>query len=224
MYEAMMREKAIAQYKREMLDVGKRLADKGLLVGKGGNYSVRINEKEILITASGFEKSEIDENQISLIDIDGNLLQGLKPALDIRMHLEVYKMLPQIRAIVHSHPPIMTGFAMSNYVFENFYMPEAMLDIGGIEVTDFSVATTAEVPKVVHDAIERNSDARALILKGHGVLCFSNVDVMDACYKIEVLEAVGKAILVANALGGFYEMTPEQIAGVEAVLNANKGK
>lgn len=224
MYDRLMREKAISQYKKDMLTVGHRLSDKGLLVGKGGNYSVRINEREILLTASGFEKSEIIEDQISLVDIDGNLLWGLKPALDIRMHLEVYRRLPQIKAIVHSHPPIMTGFAMSNYNFEGFCMPEAMLDIGGIEVTDFSVATTEQVPQVVGKAIEKNPEARALILKGHGVLCYSDVDVMDACYKVEVLEAVGQAILVANALGGFYKMTAEEIAGVEAVLNAKKGK
>lgn len=224
MYEKLMYEKGISQYKKDMLEVGRRLSDKGLLVGKGGNYSIRINEKEILLTASGFEKSEIGEDQISLVDIDGNLIRGLKPALDIKMHLEVYRMLPKVKAIVHSHPPIMTGFAMSNYTFEGFCMPEAMLDIGGIEVTDFSVATTAEVPRVVHKAIEKNPDARALILKGHGVLCFSDTDVMDACYKVEVLEAVGQAILVANALGGFYQMTPEQVAGVEAVLNSKRGK
>lgn len=224
MYERMMREKAISQYKKDMLEVGRRLSEKGLLVGKGGNYSVRINEKEILLTASGFEKSEIGEDQISLVDMEGNLLWGLKPALDIRMHLEVYRMLPDVKAIVHSHPPIMTGFAMSDYNFEGFCMPEAMLDIGGIEVTDFAVATTEQVPKVVHSAIEKNRDARALILKGHGVLCFSEISVMDACYKVEVLEAVGQAILVAKALGGFYQMTPEQVAGVEAVLQAKKGK
>lgn len=107
------------------------MPEKGLLVGKGGNYSVRIGENQILLTASGFCKSEISEEQISLVDMEGNLLEGLKPAADIRMHLEVYRSMPEIRAIVHSHPPIMTGFAMSNYTFEDFCMPEAMLDIGG---------------------------------------------------------------------------------------------
>ena len=75
-----------------------------------------------------FCKSEIGEEQISLVDLDGNLLDGLKPAADIRMHLEVYRSMPDIRAIVHSHPPVMTGFAMSNYTFGDFCMPEAMLD------------------------------------------------------------------------------------------------
>ena len=150
--------------------------------------------------------------------MEGNLLEGLKPAADIRMHLEVYRSMPEIRAIVHSHPPIMTGFAMSNYTFEDFCMPEAMLDIGGIEVTEFSVPTTIEVPQVVHKCIQKNPDVRALILKGHGVLCLSSVDVMDACYKLECLEAVGQAILVTNALGGAYQMTPREIEGVRAIL------
>lgn len=218
MYEEFINTQAINRTKDDMLLVGKRLADKGLLVGKGGNYSVRIGEDRILLTASGFCKSEIGREHISLIDMEGNLLEGLKPALDIRMHLEVYRSLPDIKAIVHSHPPIMTGFAMSNYTFESFMMPEAILDIGGIEVTDFAVPTTAQVPEVIHKSIQKNPDVKALILKGHGVLCLSSVDVMDACYKMECLEAVGQAILVTKALGGAYEMTPEELAGVQAVL------
>ena len=117
MYEEFMSVQAVNQTKDDMLLVGKRLAEKGLLIGKGGNYSVRIGEDRILLTASGFCKSEIGREHISLIDMEGNLLEGLKPALDIRMHLEIYRSLPEIRAIVHSHPPIMTGFAMSNYTF-----------------------------------------------------------------------------------------------------------
>ena len=218
MYEQFIYTQAVRQTKRDMLDVGKRLAEKGLLVGKGGNYSVRIGEDRILITASGFCKSEITEEQISLVDMQGNLLEGLKPAADIRMHLEVYRSMPEIRAIVHSHPPIMTGFAMSNYTFENFCMPEAMLDIGGIEVTDFAVPTTVQVPQAVHKCIVKNPDVRALILKGHGVLCLSSVDVTDACYKLECLEALGSAILVTQSLGGFYQMTPEEVEGVQAIL------
>lgn len=218
MYEEFMNAQAVNQTKDDMLSVGKRLADKGLLVGKGGNYSVRIGEDRILLTASGFCKSEIGREHISLVDMEGNLLEGLKPALDIRMHLEVYRSLPDIKAIVHSHPPIMTGFAMSNYTFESFMMPEAILDIGGIEVTDFAVPTTAQVPEVIHKSIQKNPDVKAIILKGHGVLCLSSVNVMDACYKLECLEAVGQAILVTKALGGAYEMTPEELAGVEAVL------
>lgn len=78
--------------------------------------------------------------------------------------------------------------------------------------------TTIEVPQVVHKCIQKNPDVRALILKGHGVLCLSSVDVMDACYKLECLEAVGQAILVTNALGGAYQMTPREIEGVRAIL------
>ena len=103
MFEEFMYQQAVRQTKQDMLKVGSRLAEKGLLVGKGGNYSVRIGENQILLTASGFCKSEISEEQISLVDMEGNLLEGLKPAADIRMHLavsythlDVYKRQPSI--------------------------------------------------------------------------------------------------------------------------------
>ena len=87
MYEEFIYRQAVRQTKQDMLKVGVRLAEKGLLIGKGGNYSVRIGENQMLLTASGFCKSEIGEEQISLVDLDGNLLDGLKPAAYIRMHL-----------------------------------------------------------------------------------------------------------------------------------------
>ena len=222
-YDEFIMKQAIRQTKADMLDVGKRLAERGLLIGKGGNYSVRIGEDRILLTASGFDKGAINETQISLIDLEGNLLEGLKPAQDIRMHLEVYRDMPEIRAIVHSHPPISTGFAMSNYHVERFMMPEAILDIGGIDTTEFAVPTTAEVPQCVGACIKKNPRVRAMILRGHGVLCFSEKDVMDACYKLECLEAVCHAVLTTKILGGAYELNEQELSGVNRVLNGERG-
>lgn len=221
-YEEFIFNQAVRQTKRDMIAVGKRLAERGLLIGKGGNYSVRIGEDRILITASGFDKGAINETQISLIDLEGNLLEGLKPAMDIRMHLEVYRNMPEIRAIVHSHPPVSTGFAMSNYHVENFLMPEAILDIGGIETTDFAVPTTIEVPQCIHKCIGKNPKVRAMILRGHGVLCLSEKDVMDACFKVECLEAVCKAVLTTKILGGAYELNEREFDGVTRVLNGEQ--
>lgn len=221
-YDEFVFNQAIRQTKTDMISVGKRLADRDLLVGKGGNYSVRIGENRILLTASGFDKSAINETQISLIDLEGNVLEGLKPALDIRMHLEVYRNMPEIRAIVHSHPPISTGFAMSNYHVEDFMMPEAILDIGGIDTTEFAVPTTIEVPQCVETCIKKNPKVRAIVLRGHGVLCFSEKDVMDACYKLECLEAVCNAVLTTKILGGAYELDERELNGVNRVLNGER--
>lgn len=221
-YDEFIYHQAVRQTKKDMINVGKRLAARGLLIGKGGNYSVRIGENRVLLTASGFDKAAINDTQISLIDLEGNVLEGLKPALDIRMHLEVYRNMPEIRAIVHSHPPISTGFAMSNYRVEEFMMPEAILDIGGVETTEFAVPTTVEVPQCVGECIKKNPKVRAMILRGHGVLCLSEKDVMDACYKLECLEAVCDAVLVTKILGSAYQLNEREMDGVKRVLNGER--
>ena len=221
-YDEFIFYQAVSQTKKDMINVGKRLAARGLLIGKGGNYSVRIGENRVLLTASGFDKAAINDTQISMIDLEGNVLEGLKPALDIRMHLEVYRNMPEIRAIVHSHPPISTGFAMSNYHVEEFMMPEAILDIGGIETTEFAVPTTVEVPQCVGECIKKNPKVRAMVLRGHGVLCLSEKDVMDACYKLECLEAVCDAVLVTKILGGAYQLNERELDGVKRVLNGER--
>ncbi len=221
-YDEFIFNQAVRQTKTDMIQVGKRLADKGLLVAKGGNYSVRIGENRILLTASGFDKSAINETQISMIDLEGNVLEGLKPALDIRMHLEIYRNMPEIRAVVHSHPPIATGFAMSTYHVEDFMMPEAILDIGGIETTEFAVPTTIEVPQCVGACIRKNPKVRAIVLRGHGVLGLSDKDVLDACYKIEYLEAVCDAVLTTKILGETYQLNDGELTKVNRVLNGER--
>ena len=86
-YDEFIYHQAVRQTKKDMINVGKRLAARGLLIGKGGNYSVRIGENRVLLTASGFDKAAINDTPISMIDLEGNVLEGLQPALDIRMHL-----------------------------------------------------------------------------------------------------------------------------------------
>ena len=221
-YDEFIYHQAVRQTKKDMINVGKRLAARGHLSGKCGNVSVRIGSNRVLLTASGFDKAAINDTQISMIDLEGNVLEVLNPALDIRMHLEVYRNMPEIRAIVHSHPPISTGFAMSNYHVEEFMMPEAILDIGGIETTEFAVPTTVEVPQCVGECIKKNPKVRAMIVRGHGVLCLSEKDVMDACYKLECLEAVCDAVLVTKILGGAYQLNERELDGVKRVLNGER--
>ena len=91
-----------------------RLYQKGLLVGTDGNFSIRLNEKEIVITASGFCKGKLQESSFTVVSPDGEVLSGSKPARDIRMHLAVYRQRPDVTAVVHAHPPVATGLSMTS--------------------------------------------------------------------------------------------------------------
>ena len=197
------------QSRKEIVEAGRRLYEKGLLVSTDGNLSIRISENEILITSSGFCKGTLTPEQITKVDLEGNVISGLKPARDIKMHLATYKCRPEAKAIVHAHPPITTGFAMTKERFDRLTLPEVLFTMGKIGITDFALATTEEVPMVVEKTLMSDPDYGALILASHGALTFGK-DIMEAYYKMETLEMFLTATLGSKLLGNVNYLSDRQ--------------
>lgn len=210
--------RTLEQYKRDIVEVGRLLYNKGLLVGTDGNISIRTGENEILITASGFCKGRIETMHISKVDMQGNILSGLKPARDIRMHLAVYREKPDIKAVVHAHPPITTGYAMSRISFEKVALPEVLFALQGIAVTEYTTPTTIEVPREVTRVLQENPESQTILLANHGALTMST-DVFDAFYKMETLEMFAKANLVTHIIGNTRYLNADQMEKVNRLLH-----
>ena len=205
------------QYRDDMVTAGRRLYERGLLVGTDGNLSIRLSENEILMSPSGLCKGYMSPEQLPIVDLDGNMISGdMKPARDIRMHLMVYRLRPDARAVVHAHPPITTGFAIAGLPLDKVTSPEVVFALGNIKVTEYATPTTEQVPRVVQKALEESSDCDALLLANHGALTIGN-DVMDAFYKMESLEMFLHATMVARVLGNENALTDEQTAEVRLI-------
>ena len=102
---------------KEIIDVGKDIYDKGLVSGKSGNISARFRGKNgdiIGITPTLKSLSDLVEEDIILVDLDGNVLTNGKPSSEVNMHLEIYRKRPDVNGIVHTHSPYATGFSFSN--------------------------------------------------------------------------------------------------------------
>lgn len=206
------------QYKRDIVEVGKQLYDKGLLVGTDGNISIRTGENEVLITASGFCKGKLETKHITKVDMDGNVLNGLKPARDIRMHLAAYRERPDIKAVVHAHPPVTTGYAMSEVSFDKVALPEVLFALQGIAVTEYTTPTTIEVPREVTRVLKENPQCQTILLANHGALTMST-DVYDAFYKMETLEMFTTANLVSRLVGHTRYLNHDQMVKVNRLIS-----
>ena len=172
------------QYKRDIVEVGKQLYDKGLLVGTDGNISIRTGENEVLITASGFCKGKLETKHITKVDMDGNVLNGLKPARDIRMHLAAYRERPDIKAVVHAHPPVATSYAITGEWLDQPIFAESIIQLGVVPVAEYATPGTQEVPDSVAPFCR---DYNCCLLAAHGALTWG-ADLMQAYYRMEALE------------------------------------
>jgi len=186
-------------YRNEIIEVGKKLYAKDFVASNDGNISIRISENEILITPTGVSKGAMTPDQILKIDLNGNVLSGfLAPSSETKMHLAIYKKRPDVKAVVHAHPPTATGFAVAGIPFDEISLPEVIFNLGKIELSDYATPTTNQVPKVVGDKI---GDCNALLLANHGAVTVGNKNAMEAYYRMETLEAVCKITFVAKMLG-----------------------
>lgn len=213
--------KTESSYRKDIVEVGKRLYAKGLLEGGGGNMSIRIAENEVLITPSGMCKGVLEPDQLVKIDLEGKVIAALKeyakPARDYRMHLGLYKRRADIKAIVHSHPPVATGFAIAEYPLDEIAAPEVMFTFNHIAVTEYALPTTEEVPVAINKALDKYPTANAIILAKHGAITVGG-DIWDAYYKMETLETYLKSLVVAKLLGGFKPLSAEQIKKIEELM------
>lgn len=205
------------QERQDIIEVGRELYQKGLLVGTDGNISIRLNENQILITGSGFCKGKLKPENISMVNMQGETLEGPRPARDIRMHLAVYKEKPQTKAVVHAHPPVITGYSMSEVNFDRLALPEVMFNLSGIAVTGYATPISVEVARKVAEALQKTPKAESILLANHGALTFGE-DVFDAFYKMETLEMFAQANLVSGLIGKTRYLDEGQMSVVQRLL------
>ena len=188
-----------SKLRQDIVEVGKRLYNKGFVASNDGNISIRTSEREILITPTGVSKGYMSPSDILKVDLDGNVISGfLKPTSEMKMHLAVYRKRPDVKGIVHAHPPKATAFAVAGIRFDRITLPEVVFSLGYISLTEYGTPSTYEVPRSVEQHID-NSDA--LLLANHGALTVGK-DVFDAYYKMETLEHFSSISLYARLLGG----------------------
>jgi len=163
----------------------RRLYDRGLTTSTGGNVSVRNTDGYIFITASQCDKSNIDENQIVVINKNFELLTTeLKPSMETEMHIKIYQKRPDISAIVHAHPVFATSFAVSEVKLDTFILEEARYILGEITVLEHKSSGSSELARVCSEGLEKYN---AGLLKNHGAITLGK-DLTEAFARMEVLE------------------------------------
>jgi L-fuculose-phosphate aldolase len=99
-----------AELRQKIVEVGKRLHDRFFVAANDGNISARLNDKEFLITPTTVNKGDMTPEQLLKVDAAGKVLSGtLRPTSEMKMHLAVFRRRPDVRAIVHAHPPAASG-------------------------------------------------------------------------------------------------------------------
>jgi L-fuculose-phosphate aldolase len=196
--EAFFQSPKIHALKEQICEVGRRLWQRAYVDGNGGNIAIRVGEDIALCTPTLVSKGFMKPADMCLVDLEGNQLAGAKKRTsEILMHLQIMKRQPRAVATVHCHPPYSTGFAVAGVEPPTCMIPEYEV-FASVAIAPYRTPGTPEMGKLVADLVDKHN---TVLMANHGVVAWSHVDVEDAYFKMEILEAYCRTVLVAAQLG-----------------------
>lgn len=196
-------------------EIGRRLYAKGLIAGTEGNVSLRDGGR-LYVTPGGVCKGFLTAGDIVTTDLEGRPEGGGQASSEIQMHVAVYRRRPDVRAVVHAHPPVATGFAVAAIPLDRPVLAEPVVTLGPVPLVPFGTPSTPDLAERVAAAIPA---AHALLLANHGALTVGET-LWRAWERMETLEQFARIALVARLLGSPHELSSEAVSALEALRGA----
>jgi L-fuculose-phosphate aldolase len=200
------------QLKKQMCDVGQRIWQRGFCAGNEGNHSVRIGEDRVLCTPTGISKGFLSPDDLCITDMDGKQVEhnskGRRRTSEVLVHLAIYKHRPDIRAVIHSHPPHATAFACANIPLPAGIHPEAEVFLGKVPTARYATPSKQDLPDSIIPLI--GPETNTVLMGNHGSVSF-DVDLIGTYYKLEILDAYCRLLLLARQLGQVNVLNAEQM-------------
>jgi L-fuculose-phosphate aldolase len=188
-----------SQLRDDIVKVGRLMFDKGWIAANDGNITIRLDEDRILATPTGVCKGMMRPDDIIICNLDGDKICGERErTTEMGMHVTIYRMRPDIRSVVHAHPPVATGFAVAGRPLNLALLPEVVICLGSVPVADYGLPGTPALTEGMRPYIPKYD---AMLMANHGAVAYGE-DVFQAFFRLETVEHFARITLVAELLGG----------------------
>ncbi|HKW01642.1 MAG TPA: class II aldolase/adducin family protein [Vicinamibacterales bacterium] len=204
------------QLRADIVEVGRRLWVRGYVASNDGNISVRVGPDRLLVTPANVSKGFMTPDMMVVTDLEGKLISGApgrRASSEILMHLVAYRERPDINAVVHSHPPLSTGFAVAGIPLDRAVLAEVVTTLGAIPIAEYGTPSTSELATTVAPYVKAHD---GLLLANHGALALG-ADLFAAYYKMETIEHFARISLVARMLGREHLLSREEVDRLQAL-------
>jgi L-ribulose-5-phosphate 4-epimerase len=202
--------------RKSLLKCVLRLCQKGLVQFNSGNVSVRVSDDHLMITPTGISYDNMSEEDLVVIDLHGGAVEGKhKPSSETPMHTTVYKNIPEVKAVVHTHSPFAMAFAAVGRSIP-VISTEGLAVRGPIPVADYACPGTEAQGWAAVKAMKGPPYVMGTLLKNHGVLV-TGANLTHA-YSIACrIEMAAKVYFLALQIGEPDVLTDDQIKEIRSV-------
>jgi len=200
------------QLKKDMCDVGRNIWLRGFCAGNEGNHSVRIGDDRVLCTPTGVSKGDLHPEDICVVDMDGKQVEGnakgRKRTSEVLVHLAIYKKLPGVRAVIHSHPPHAVAFCLAGMPLPEGIHPEAEVFLGRTVFAEYATPGGPDLPNSFLHKL--TAETNTILMANHGSVSLGK-DLTEAYYRLEILDNYAKQLILAHQLGRVQTLSNQQM-------------
>lgn len=170
--------------RQALVEYGKRMVESGLVQGTWGNISIRLDDKNMLVTPSGIDYERLTADDMVKVEIHTLAYEGEnKPTSEKELHAEIYRNRKDVGAIIHTHSKYACVFAAAN---QNMPVLPEYRDVLGeeLKVGEYALSGSNALAKNTVAALGKNFGA---IMANHGMIaCGKDIEqAFGNCYKIE---------------------------------------
>ena len=190
-----------------IIEVGRLMYERAYVVSSDGNVSIRLDDNRVIASPTMTCKGRMTEEMLAITDMDGKALNEKKASSELEMHLLIYRMRPDVKAVCHAHPPHGSAFAVAGLALDEPILSEVVLTLGCVPLTAYGTPSTNELTDSMKPFVAHHN---ALLMANHGAVAYGD-DLWQAFDRLETLEHTAKISILSRALGGANNLPPDSI-------------
>lgn len=182
----------------QLVMIMQRIYAYGMTTTSGGNLSIRDENGDVWITPSGIDKGSLRPEDMIQVKPDGTLIGPHRPSVELPFHLNIFRIRPDLNAILHAHPPTMVAFSLARQLPDMRILPDAPAICGEVVMAEYAVPGSEELGNNIAKCFASGSNT--VMMENHGCVIGAK-DLFAAFMAFETLDFCGRLEIDAKKLG-----------------------
>ena len=182
----------------QLVMIMQRIYEYGMTTTSGGNLSIRDENGDVWITPSSIDKGALTRQDICCVKPDGTVIGPHKPSVELPFQLDIYKIRPDLKAILQAHPPTLVAFSVARVLPAENLVPDLRQVCGEIVMADYDVPGSQQLGKNIAKRFAEGYNT--VMMENHGCVIGAK-DLFSAFMAFETFDFCGRLQIDAEKLG-----------------------
>ncbi|WP_455383513.1 class II aldolase/adducin family protein [Salinispira pacifica] len=206
------RKRALLHPRDQIVMIMQRIYGYGMTTTSGGNLSIRDENGDIWISPAGYDKGTLAPRDVVCVHADGKVDGIHKPSSELPFHRAIYEARPDVRAILHAHPPALVSFSVVRRVPDTRILPTARIICGEVGYAPYDLPGSAALGDKIAKVFGEGFNT--VLLENHGIACAGDT-LFEAFQRFETLDFCARLIIESGRIGKPHALSEEQLSFIK---------